>query len=191
VTFGVALALSCLVSYEIATELLTRVRSVSTTDDVLGGMWATVATAFVFRSTNEQSTKAASSRMAATGVSFVLCLAYLAFLPFHPWGMALLIGIGAIVLTLGGRPNDVVTAAITIAVIMVVARLSPHNAWQQPILRLGDTAVGVRVGVVAAASFDMTRGDRRAPSATPRSTATSVTPLRAPVRPEGFSTRVI
>jgi len=33
---------------------------------------------------------------------------------------------------------------------MVVAELSPHDAWQQPILRLAGTAIGVAVGVAAA-----------------------------------------
>ena len=33
---------------------------------------------------------------------------------------------------------------------MVAAALSPHDAWQQPILRLADTIVGVAVGVAAA-----------------------------------------
>jgi hypothetical protein len=36
-----------------------------------------------------------------------------------------------------------VTATITTAVIMIVAAVSPHHAWQQPILRFADTAVGV------------------------------------------------
>jgi uncharacterized membrane protein YccC len=49
-----------------------------------------------------------------------------------------------------GRPDDTITTGITIAVVMVVAALSPHAAWRQPILRLFDTAVGVSVGVVAA-----------------------------------------
>jgi uncharacterized membrane protein YccC len=49
-----------------------------------------------------------------------------------------------------GRPGDAVTAGITTAVIMVVAAVSPQHAWQQPILRLVDTVVGVAVGVVAA-----------------------------------------
>jgi hypothetical protein len=31
-----------------------------------------------------------------------------------------------------------------------VAKLSPHDAWQQPILRLADTAIGVAVGLAAA-----------------------------------------
>jgi uncharacterized membrane protein YccC len=33
---------------------------------------------------------------------------------------------------------------------MVVAKLSPHDAWRQPILRLADTAIGVAVGLAAA-----------------------------------------
>jgi hypothetical protein len=33
---------------------------------------------------------------------------------------------------------------------MVVAAVSPQHAWQQPILRLVDTVIGVGVGVLAA-----------------------------------------
>jgi|RhiMethySRZTD1v2_1073278.scaffolds.fasta_scaffold2911827_2 hypothetical protein len=32
---------------------------------------------------------------------------------------------------------------------MVSAALSPTDAWQQPLLRAGDTAVGIVVGLVA------------------------------------------
>jgi uncharacterized membrane protein YccC len=113
-------------------------------------MWAVVATVFVFRYSYEQSVGAALSRIAATSVSFVLCLVYLLIVPFDPWGMAALIGIGAVVVTLIGRPEDTVTTGITTAVVMVVAAISPHNAWQQPILRVIDTAIGVAVGVAAA-----------------------------------------
>jgi hypothetical protein len=49
-----------------------------------------------------------------------------------------------------GRPGDAVTAGITTAVVMVVAAVSPQHAWQQPILRLADTVVGVAVGAMAA-----------------------------------------
>jgi hypothetical protein len=45
--------------------------------------------------------------------------------------------------TQGGRPGDAVTAAITAVVVMVVAELSRHGGWQQPILRLAGTAIGV------------------------------------------------
>jgi len=83
-------------------------------------------------------------------VSFALCLAYLAVLPFHPWGLALLAGLSVLVTAVIGRPEDAITAGITTAVVMVAASLSPHDAWRQPILRLTDTAIGVAVGLVAA-----------------------------------------
>ena len=98
----------------------------------------------------KKSLTAAVSRMAATLVSFVLCLAYLAFLPFHPWGLALLVGLSVLVTALIGRPGDEITAGITTAVVLVAAKLSPHDAWRQPILRLADTAIGVAVGLMAA-----------------------------------------
>jgi hypothetical protein len=37
--------------------------------------------------------------------------------------------------------------SITTAVVMVVAALSPQDAWHQPLLRLVDTVVGIAVGV--------------------------------------------
>jgi uncharacterized membrane protein YccC len=150
IIYGAGLAMSCLISYWLITRILAHVYSISRDDDFLGGMWAVVATVFVYRYSHEQSVHAALSRMAATSVSFVLCLVYLLIFPFQPWGMATLIGIGAVVMALIGRPEDTVTTGITTAVVMVVAALSPHNAWRQPILRVVDTAVGVVVGVAAA-----------------------------------------
>ena len=49
-----------------------------------------------------------------------------------------------------GWPEDEITAGITTAVVMVVAKLSSHDAWRQPILRLADTAIGVAAGLAAA-----------------------------------------
>jgi hypothetical protein len=144
------LAVSCLITYWLAITIVARAHSVSKADDVLGGMWAVIATVFVLRHSYHKSLGAAVSRMAATLVSFVLCLAYLLYLPFHAWALAALIGLSALAVTLIGRPGDAVTAAITTAVVMVVAELSPHDAWQQPILRLADTAIGVAVGAAAA-----------------------------------------
>jgi uncharacterized membrane protein YccC len=147
---GTVLAISCVISYWLITHILANTYSISRDDDLLGGMWAVVATIFVYRYSHAESVRAALSRMAATFVSFALCLVYLLIFPFHVWGMAALIGIGAIVVTTMGRPDDTITTGITVAVVMVVAALSPHAAWRQPILRLFDTAVGVAVGVVAA-----------------------------------------
>ena len=144
------LAVACLISYWLTTRVLSLAYSVSKDDDALGGMWSVIATVFLFRDSYDKSLAAAVSRMAATLVSFALCLAYLAFLPFHPWGLAVLVGLSVLVTALIGRPEDEITAGITTTVVMVAASLSPHDAWRQPILRLADTAIGVTVGLVAA-----------------------------------------
>jgi uncharacterized membrane protein YccC len=75
---------------------------------------------------------------------------HLLFFPFHLWGMAALIGVGAVAMSLLGRPDDIITAGITTAVVMVVAAISPDHAWKQPILRVVDTIVGAAVGVAGA-----------------------------------------
>jgi uncharacterized membrane protein YccC len=62
-----------------------------------------------------------------------------------------MVGLSVLVTELIGRPGAEITAAITTTVVLVVAaKLSPHHAWQQPILRLADTAIGVVVGLAAA-----------------------------------------
>jgi uncharacterized membrane protein YccC len=143
------LATACLITYLLVTRLLSRLYFVSKDDDLLGGMWAVIATIFVNRDSYQESLAAAVSRTAATSVSFIICLIYLLFLPFHPWALAVLIGVSALTVTLLGRPEDAITAAITTAVILVVVAVSPSRAWQQPILRFADTVIGVAVGVAA------------------------------------------
>ena len=144
------LGLACLLSYWLVTALLPRLHPVSASDETVGGLWAAIATVFVLRSSYPASVTAGISRVAATLVSFVLCELYLIFLPFHLWGLALLIALSALVPVLFGRPGDEITAAITTAVLLPLAALHPANAWAGPILRLADTVVGVAVGVGAA-----------------------------------------
>ena len=144
---AMVLAISCLLTFWLITRMLANVYSVSRDDDLLGGMWAVVATIFVFRYGYAESVGATLSRMSATFVSFVLCFVYLLILPFHVWGMAGLIAIGAIVLEVTGRADDIITTSITTAVVMVVAAIGPHDAWREPILRLVDTAFGALIGV--------------------------------------------
>src|SRR5215470_13180060 len=150
VSHGVLLGLCCLLSYKLITGLLTLSRFVPRDDKLLGGMWAVVATIFCFRYSYGESVRAALSRTSATLFSFALCFVYLLFFPFRLWGLVLLIAIGAIVLDLLGRSEDIITACITTAVVMVVAAISPQHAWKQPILRLLDTMVGIAIGVVGA-----------------------------------------
>ena len=150
---GVVLSICCLISYWIITDILVAARFVPRDDELLGGMWAVIATIFVFRYSYKDSARAALSRMSATLLSFVLCFVYLLILPFRPLGMAALIGVGTLVLSLIGRSDDIITAGITTAVVMVVAGISPQHAWKQPILRLIDTVVGIGVGIVGASIY--------------------------------------
>ena len=146
VVHSVALSVSCLISYWLTTQILIHFYSLSRADDLLGGMWAVIATIFVYRTSYRESVTAALTRAASTLVSFALCLVYLLITSFQPWGLALLIGIGTLILMVTGRFDDVVTTGITTSVVLVVAALSPHDAWEQPILRLVDTGIGVGAG---------------------------------------------
>ena len=147
---GLTLSILCVISYWLITRMLAHIFSVSRDDDLLGGMWAVVATIFVYRYGYEQSVGAALSRMGATSLSFALCFIYLLFFPFHLWGLATLIGVGVVAMSLLGRPDDGITAGITTAVVMVVAAMSPDHAWKQPLLRVVDTIIGAAVGFVGA-----------------------------------------
>jgi threonine/homoserine efflux transporter RhtA len=139
-----------MITYWLITRVLAHMLSVSRDDDLLGGMWAVVATVFVYRYIYEESVGAALSRMGATSLSFALCFIYLLFFPFHFWGMAMRIAIGAVAMSLLGRPDDVVTTGITTAVVMVVGAISPDQAWKEPILRMVDTIAGVAERVLGA-----------------------------------------
>lgn len=150
VTHAIVLALCCLISYIVITRVLGAAGFVPRDDELLGGMWAVIATIFVFRYSYRASGSAALSRTSATLLSFAICLIYLLLFPFHPLGMAAAIAIGAIALSLIGRSDDIITASITTAVVMVAAGISPEHAWVQPILRLIDTLVGVAVGLAGA-----------------------------------------
>src|SRR6266481_6680935 len=145
VAYALNMAIACLITYWIMTQILSRF--VDEPSDFLGGMWAVAATVFVFRDTRVRSLSAGISRLIATCVSFALCLLYLSLFPFTAVGMAALIGIGTVAMALLGRRDDIVTTGITTAVVMVVAAMSPADAFQQPLLRLADTLVGIAVGV--------------------------------------------
>lgn len=147
---GTVLGFACLISYFLITAILGRAYFLSRDDELLGGMWSVIATIFVYHHTYQQSVRSALSRIAATLLSFALCFVYLLIFPFHPWGMATLIGIGTIIMTLTGRSEDIITTGITTAVVMVAAGISPQHAWKTPVLRLIDTTVGVVIGIATA-----------------------------------------
>lgn len=157
VIFAVDMAIACAISYALTTRLLGGF--VDQANTLLGGMWAAVATLFVFRETREGSVSAGISRLSATCVSFLLCFIYLALFPVNAAGIGLVIGLGTVVMMMLGRRDDVVTTGITTAVVLVVAALDPEHALEQPPLRLLDTIVGITVGVLLkwAASYVVAR----------------------------------
>ncbi len=146
VVYAISLTIASLIAYVITYYILEPF--VNQPNDFLGGMWATIATVFVFREARNASLRAAAARFFATGVSFVLTFVYLLLLPFSPVGMAVIIGIGTVVVMLLGRRDDVVTTGITTAVIMVVAGMGPASlGWTIPPLRLLDTVIGIVVSL--------------------------------------------
>ena len=108
VVYALNMAIACLITYWIVTHTLSRF--VDGPSDFLGGMWAVAATVFVYRETRLRSLSAGFARLIATCVSFALCLLYLLLFPFTPVGMAALIAIGTLVMTLSGRRDDIVKA---------------------------------------------------------------------------------
>src|SRR5271165_275417 len=145
VVYSLNMAIACLITYWLITHMLSGF--VNQASDFLGGMWAVVAVVFVFRDTRARAISAGIARLIATCVSFALCLPYLLVFPFTPVGLAALLGIGTLIRAALGRRDDIVTTGITTTVVMVVAAKSPQDAWQQPLLRLVDTVVGIALGV--------------------------------------------
>jgi uncharacterized membrane protein YccC len=161
IVYSIAMALACLSSYAVMTELLNAV--VEEHSHLVGGMWAAVSTAFVFRDSRQHSWSAGVSRLIATSVSFALCLPYLWFIRANVAGMAVLLAVGTLLMMQLDRREDIITTAVTTIVIMVVALQSPEDAWKQPLLRLFDTVVGVAIGMagkwIASFAFYKARGE--------------------------------
>jgi uncharacterized membrane protein YccC len=145
VIYSITMALACLLSFWIMTQLLNPI--VAKDDDLLGGMWAAAAAAFVFREARFNSIAAGASRLVATFVSIMLCLVYLYVAPPSAVGMAILLAVGALIMILLDRREELITTGITTIVVMVVAMLSPNPRYQ-PLLRFIDTLVGVGMGVL-------------------------------------------
>jgi uncharacterized membrane protein len=58
--------------------------------------------------------------------------------------------------------------AITTAAVMVIAALSPHHPWRQPLIGAVSTAVGIAIGLAASwlATGNVVEGVRRKARAT-------------------------
>jgi uncharacterized membrane protein YgaE (UPF0421/DUF939 family) len=146
--YALALAAACLVTWLISEYAFYRVFDSKL--QLLGSMWAVIATIFVLKESRVDSIRAGVIRIAATVSSVVICWLYFLLLPFNPIAMAMLIALGYLVANAVGRPEDAITTGITIAVVMVVGGLDPATASLEPWLRLGDTLIGAAVAVAVA-----------------------------------------
>ena len=115
VVYAMNMGMACLITYCIITYLLSGF--VDQAANFLGGMWAVVAVVFVCRDTRAHALSAGMARLIATCVSFALCLPYLLLFPFTPVGLAILLGIGTLVMALLRRRDDIVTTGITTTVV--------------------------------------------------------------------------
>jgi uncharacterized membrane protein YccC len=119
IAYAVDMAVACLITYWFVVFLLPHL--VSRPSTTVGVLWAVISTVFVYRDTRAHSLSAGISRLIATFASCCLCLIYLWLLPAATIGMAVLIAIGAMLMILIGRRDEMGLTAITIAVIMIIA----------------------------------------------------------------------
>lgn len=151
---SLVLGVACGAVYLLMVDGVGRVLSQARESREIGAMWAVVATIFVFRSTLSDRLADTRSRLAATVMSLLVCLVYLVFFPVTAVGIAFVIVLGSVLAIAAGRPQDAALTGITSTVVLIVADLGrPAPQWVQPLLRLLDTAIGIAVGLCAAALF--------------------------------------
>ncbi len=160
IAYAADIALASLLTYFVMSSVLPR--WLGWESNPVGVIWAVISTVAVFRDTRVHSLAAGQSRLLATCVSFVLCLCYLLLFPFSVIGMAALLVIGSVFMMAIGRRDEIGLTGITTIVVMVVAADHPDGAWQQPLLRLVDTMIGIAIGVackwtLSSLSFDILR----------------------------------
>jgi uncharacterized membrane protein YccC len=144
--YAAAMAIACLITYWIMTVIHARF-GFGSSSAVVGTLWAIVSTVYVFRDTRANSLSAGIGRIVATVVSFVLCFIYLLLFPFTTIGLVAVLVCGTLIMMLLGRRDEIGLAGVTTAVVMLVAAIDAQAAWQQPLLRLMDTLIGIAVGV--------------------------------------------
>ncbi len=149
--FALQLVVACTITWFLSSSVIYGLIDIR--NEMLGSMWAVIATIFVLKESHGESLKAALVRIAATLSSVAVCFLYFLVLPFNPLGMVVLIGTGYLIANALGRPEDAVTTGITIAVVMVVGGLEPATARTEPLFRLFDTLVGSAVAIAIAWGF--------------------------------------
>ena len=95
------------------------------TSGAMGGLWSVISGIVVLQATRRNTLSSAWLRIFGTGIGAIVSGAYLSVLPFSPIGMAATILITVLLCHAARIPDHARLAAITVAVIMVVAGLNP------------------------------------------------------------------
>jgi uncharacterized membrane protein YccC len=151
---AIVLGIACAITYVVMAVLIGPLVHEAHDTDEIGGMWAVVATVFVFRASETEALRNAWTRLAATTLSLAVCTVYLVLFAVTPVGIGVVIAVGALLALLIGAPQDAALTGITSIVVLVVADLGrPDQRWLEPLLRLFDTAVGIGVGLLFATAL--------------------------------------
>ena len=116
----------------------------------IGALWSVISGLVVLQATRLDTVATAWRRVLGTLIGSSISAAYLSLLPFSPIGMAVAIGITALLCHICRVPDHARLAAITVAVIMVVSAAYPGmNPLTNAGLRFGESCIGTVLAVLA------------------------------------------
>jgi uncharacterized membrane protein YgaE (UPF0421/DUF939 family) len=116
----------------------------------IGGLWSLISGMVVLQATRRDTLASAWLQVLGTFIGAVISAAYLSFLPFNPFGMAIVIGLVMLICQVLGIPNHARLASSTVAMIMVVSTLHPgFNPALNAALRFAEACIGTALAVAA------------------------------------------
>jgi len=120
------------------------------TPSEIGALWCVISGIVVLQATRRDTVASAWLRVLGTLIGAAISAIYLLFLPFHPIGLAVTIGITMLVCYVFQIPDHARLAAITVAVIMVVSLVHPQiNPLLNAGLRFIESCIGTALAVLA------------------------------------------
>lgn len=115
----------------------------------IGALWSAISAIVVTQISREETTASASLRIQGSAIGAATSALYLALMPFHPLGMALVIAVTGVICAALNRAAYIRLAAITVIVVMVTASLNPAlNPGLNALLRFVESCIGTGVAVL-------------------------------------------
>jgi len=116
----------------------------------IGGLWSLISAIVVLQATSRDTWKSAVLRVLGTLIGAMLGGGYLYLLPFSPVGMAVSIGLTVLLCQALKVPDHGRLAAITVALIMVIASSNPElSPLANAALRFIESVIGAGIVVLA------------------------------------------